>query len=219
METSIRFLRIENRAIKPVLCFRGRNQAHAVINDETCIRAVSHIPVKQHDDAPIVMGPVGLGMTIYPIDLFVKKFEEIGKRKGMTLRAEYFLKRALEGGVADNESLPPDTLPGSELPPQLRDPIKVMKRGREINERMQRTGEGFIAAATATRRPDSPKPGKPSVAPPAASGGASRPTGGTLIARIAAELKLEPPKLRKLLRAAGLSAPYDDERKIRGALK
>lgn len=208
METSIRFLRIENRTIKPVLCFRGRNQVYAVINDELCIRTVSHIPIKQHDDAKIVMGPIGIGHQIYPIDLFVKRFEDIGKRKGMTLRAAYFLKRALEGGVADDESLPPDTLPGiSAVPVKPEYPMIAL--------------EGHSGGRSAlSRRPDSPKPGKPSVSPPATSDGAPRGDGAAVIRRIAAELKLEPPKLRKLLRAAGLSAPdYSDEKKVRGALK
>lgn len=203
METSIRFLRIDNRAIKPALCFRGRNQAHAVINDETCIRVVSHIPIKLHDSAVIVMGPVGLGHREYPIELFVKRFEDIGKRKGMTLRAQYFLKRALEGGVEDNESLPPDTLPGDVAPvTHIIDVTSPLGGSRRV-----------------APDPTPPKPRKPPVAPTAAPGAASRTSGSTLIARISAELKLEPTKLRKLLRAAGLSAPYIDEAKIRGALK
>lgn len=203
METSIRFLRIERRGVKPALCFRGRNQAHAVINDEGCIRVVSHIRPDEHDKASIVMGPVGLGRREYPIDLFVQRFEEIGKRKGMTLRAQYFLKQALAGGVPDDATLPPDTLPG--------DPVRS-------------TADVFLGKpAIAPRPPTTGKPGKPPVAPPkaaaGASGGVSRTAGATLVARIAAEFKLEPPKLRKLLRAAGLRAPYTDEKKLREALK
>lgn len=197
METSIRFLRIENRSIKPALCFRGRNQAHAVINDEGCIRVVSHISVRDHDDAKIVLGPIGLGHQEYPVDLFVKRFAEIAKRKGVTLRAAYFLKRALEGGVSDNDTLPPDTLPGD---PQ---PAKVAS----------------AADPAGKPAPASSKPRTAVVAPPKQPNAGSRTGGATLIARIAVELKLEPPKLRKLLRASGLSAPYTDEKKIREALK
>jgi len=212
METSIRFLRIERRAIKPVLCFRGRNQAHAVINDETCIRAISHIPVKDHDDAPIVMGPVGLGRREYPIDLFVKRFEDIGKRKGITLRAQYFLKRALEGGVEDNEPLPPDILPG-----------EASVESKTVRPQSKATPDGFAKLADAIMHPArSPKPDKPKsppVAPPKAVTGPARTAGADVIRTIAAELQLEPTKLRKLLRAAGLRAPYDDIAKVRAALK
>jgi len=205
METSIRFLRIERRGLKPALCFRGRNQAHAVINDEGCIRVVSHIPVRQHDDAKIVLGPLGLGHTAYPIELFVKRFEEISKRKPVTARAAYFLKRALEGGVSDDEALPPDELPSPDD-----------RRGDTDCTDAVRTGDPkAMRAASRAREPDKAK--SPAVAPPKAVSGAS---GGTLIARIAAEFKLEPPKLRKLLRAAGMRAPYDgQESKIREILK
>jgi hypothetical protein len=41
----------------------------------------------------------------------------------------------------------------------------------------------------------------------------------SLVGTICAELGIEPKKARKLLRAAGMSAPYTDEAKIRGALK
>lgn len=208
METSIRFLRIERRGLKPALCFRGRNQAHAVINDEGCIRAVSHIPIKQHDEAKIVLGPVGLGHTIYPVELFCRRFEEIGKRKPITLRAAYFLKRALEGGVADDEVLPPDELPGTE-------PMKKQADSTPY----ARLAEAIMHPE---RSPKPGKPGKPPVAPPKAVPGAVKAaaTGGTLVARLAAEFKLEPPKLRKILRAAGLRAPYDDkEAQIRAVLK
>lgn len=205
METSIRFLRIERRGVKPALCFRGRNQAHAVINDEGCIRVVSHIRTEEHDKASIVMGPVGLGRREYPIELFVQRFEEIGRRKGMTLRAQYFLKQALAGGVPDDATLPPDTLPGDPAPVRSTADVLLGK------------------PATAPRSPTTGKPGKPPVAPPkaaaGASDGASRTAGATLVARLAVEFKLEPPKLRKLLRAAGLRAPYTDEQKLRDALK
>lgn len=207
METSIRFLRIEKRAIKPVLCFRGRNQVHAVINDETCIRTVSKISVEQYEQAPVVMGPVGLGRREYPIDLFVQRYQKIGERKPVTLRAEYLLKRALEGGVADSETLPPDELPGN-APTPVKPQYPVV------------AAEGHPAGRSAiTPRPTPDKPKKPSVAPPKAAAGPVRTAGADVIRTIAAELKLEPPKLRKLLRAAGLRAPYDDIAKVRAALK
>ena len=41
----------------------------------------------------------------------------------------------------------------------------------------------------------------------------------SIINTLAEELKTTPPKVRKLLRSAGLNAPYDDEKKIRAAIK
>lgn len=223
METSIRYLQVRGLSgVKPALCFRGRNQAHAVINDQTVIRVISNIPLKQHDDAVIVMGPSGLGQQVYPISLFVQRFLTIGERKAMTERAKFMLKKALEGGIKDDECLPPDIVPGDpNLPPGLRDPIKAMHRGREINERMERTGEDFITAADAPRSPTAPKRGTPPVAPikrAAGASGALRTAGADIVRKVAAELKLEPTKLRKLLRSKGLSAPYTDEKLIRSKL-
>lgn len=203
METSIRFIKVGGRAgVKPALCFRGRNQAHAVINDETCIRTISHVPLKQLDDAPIVMGPYGLGSKEYPIDLFVKNFQKYGERKGITLRAQYFLEHALEGGVKDDAPLPPDTLPGEWQQPTKTLPEKLPGDPRKP-----------------VSMPGTPKPGKPVAAPIRQPDGAPRTAGADIIARIAAELKLEPSKLRKRLRAAGLSAPYTDEKLIRSKLR
>lgn len=213
METSIRFVRVNQRVgMKPALCFRGRKQAHVVINDDSIVRVVSNIPVDHIDKAHVVLGPIGVGTREYPISLFVERIIKIGERKGMTKRAEFMLKRALEGGIADNEPLPPDEL---TLPPGLQDPIKCMERGREIHRRMEATGEDFITAADRTR---APKPDKPvSRSSGAVAAGSVRTAGADVIRTIAAELKLEPTKLRKLLRSKGLSAPYTDEGKIRKA--
>jgi hypothetical protein len=87
VETSIRFVRIDRRSVKPALCFRGRNKAYVVINDESAIRTVSNIPLELVDKAPLVMGPAGVGTKIYPIELFAKHMMKIGERKGMTMRA------------------------------------------------------------------------------------------------------------------------------------
>lgn len=200
METSIRFIRIEGRAIKPALCFRGRNQAHAVINDECAVRVVSNIPLKQHDSSNIVLGPHGYGHTEYPITLFVKRFEEIGKRKGITKRAQYLLDRALVGGIKDEEPLPPDEIEGKELPPAPPPALDAKPQ--------ERSGSRSAAA----------KPEKPASKSRSESVAGSRTAGADIVRKLSIEFKLEPPKLRKLLRSKGLHAPYDDEAKLRKAL-
>lgn len=213
METSIRFIRVDGRSVKPALCFRGRNQAHAVINDEQTIRVVSNIPLSLLEASakvpPPVMGPIGEGERSYPIELFCSRFEEIGKRKGMTLRARYLLERAKNGGVPDDATLPPDELPGGEIPKVLPQRAAGEAPGKARSPRAP------VPAAVPSRpKPVSPAP-RSSGAPAAAPG---RTSGSDVIRRISAELKLEPMKLRKLLRSKGLSAPYTDEKLIRSKL-
>lgn len=181
METSIRFVRIGGRPLKTALCFRGRRHAHVVINDETRIRSCE-ISLKEHDLSFPVMFKAGA----YPIPKIVEHYREMGARKQITRRADYFLTRALNGGVDEETALPPDTVENEPEAP--------------------------------TASPGTPKPVKAASERQPSSGGPSRTAGAAVIARIAVELKLEPTKLRKLLRSKGLSAPYDDEGKIRKAL-
>ena len=64
------------------------------------------------------------------------------------------------------------------------------------------------AATTADpKKPDTAREARPST-----------PSGGGLIAAFSVEFKLEPGRIRKLLRAAGLAAPYTDAAAIRKAL-
>lgn len=184
METSIRFVRVGALPVKPALCFRARKHAHVVINDETRVR-VAEVSLKDHD----LSYPVGFGAGPYPLPRIVEHYRKIGERKGITKRAEFFLEKALAGGVDDEADLPPDEVDGA---PE--------------------------SAPTTGSDPAAPKPVKPVSGSPAKPGGPLRTSGAAVIVRIAAELKLEPPKLRKLLRSKGLSAPYDDEAKIRKAL-
>lgn len=190
METSIRFVRVGGLPIKPALCFRGRKTCHAVINDDNRIRVLSDLTLKSHDSAV----PVLFEHQSYPIARFVERFREIASRKGITKRAEFLLSKALEGGVDEDAELPPDETddePGSA-------PVTARP------------------AAPAARPPG--KPAKPVSGPVRKPVAAPRTPGGTLVARLATEMKLEPPKLRKLLRSKGLNAPYDDEAKLRKTL-
>lgn len=184
METSIRYVRImrsssdddgSNSVIKPALCFRGKRAAHAVVNDETCVHVVS-VPLASHDASP----PVLFKRLEYPLPKFIAHIERIGKSKGITQRARYFLDRAVNHEPIEESELPPDVI-GTMIP--------------EVHAE--------------SLRPVPNEPRQP----------AAKAVGGTLIARIAADVGLEPPKLRKLLRAAGMRAPYEDEKAIRAAIK
>lgn len=50
-------------------------------------------------------------------------------------------------------------------------------------------------------------------------GAKAGPERGTLVKRIAAEMKITPFELRILIRATGMRAPYEDEKKVRDAIK
>jgi hypothetical protein len=67
------------------------------------------------------------------------------------------------------------------------------------------------AARKAIAPPPKPKPNK------TASGKAA--DRGTLIKRLAAELKMDPFDLRVIIRSTGMRAPYEDEKKVRAAIK
>jgi hypothetical protein len=214
METSIRFVRVNGKnAIKPGLCFRGRNQALAVINDDSIIRVIDKISLRDHDAAPIVMGPNGFGQTSYPIDLFVKRFDEIGARKGITRRAKFLLEKALTGGIADDTVLPPDVPVGQPAPERpKRDASKPSESPSGLTD-IARSGSSKPKAA-----PAAPPPRRTATKAGIAGKPGSRTAGAAVIVRIAAEMGLETTKLRKLLRSKGLNAPYDDEAKIRKVL-
>ena len=96
---------------------------------------------------------------------------------------------------------------GKPIRPEVERLIRVARRVEGLTE-FPRT------EADAAAKPE-PKPDRPAKS-------ASRPapdaSGPSLIARLAAEFGLEPPKFRKALRAAGLRAPYTDEEAIRAAL-
>lgn len=196
METSIRFLRIGTEPVKAALCFRGKKRCCAVINTQSVVRVISNISPKDHDLAY----PVTFHHGPYPIPKIVEHFREIGARKGITQRADYFLDATLNGGIKEEEATiwPPDTVAGApEAPPE--EPVRPVRSGEP--------------------RTSAPKPAKPLSGLAAQPSGPSRTAGADVIRKLAAELKLDPSKLRKFLRAKGLKAPYDDEKKIREVLK
>jgi len=126
----------------------------------------------------------------YPIERFKRTMLSVGARKGITARAALLLR--LPNGAEEPEELPPD------------DPVNPAPA-------LASAPEPAKARRTLTLPP--PDPAKAAKAVGAA---ADR---GTLVARIAAELRITPQQLRVKLRANGLRAPYTDEQKLRTALK
>lgn len=204
METSIRFLRVEEEPVKTALCFRGKKKCYAVINLKGRVRVISDLSPRDHD----LSYPVTFQQGPYPIPKIVEHFRKMAV-KGLTQRADYFLTHALNGGVNEDDPLPPDTVVG-EAPEAARNASARCATPRE---------RPFKDVNTVVRAYGSPKPVRPPSEPRAKPAGPSRTSGSDVIRKLAAELKLEPSKLRKFLRSKGLKAPYDDETKIRGVLK
>lgn len=126
----------------------------------------------------------------YPIERFKRSMLAVGQRKGITARAALLLRLPID--AEEPETLPPDeALDGPPAAMPAPEPAK-------------------------TRRTLTLPPPDPAKAAKAVGAAADR---GTLVAKIAAELKLTPQQLRVKLRAAGLRAPYLDESKLRSALK
>jgi hypothetical protein len=217
MECSVRYVREEDRfgtvtsSLRPALCFRGRSVIHAVVSDETRVRVLEISP-KQYDRAE----PLQYHGHEYPIGRMIKTLRTAALAKGITQRAVALLERP---EVVDEDTLPPD-----EPTEDNRDPVrKVEPAGIDSSEAQSPKPE----PRRASKRRDpaivlteflfdpgkAPKPAKKAEAKPS---DAAKPT---LVAQLAAELRMQPQPLRVLLRAAGLRAPYTDLDAMRKAIK
>ena len=125
--------------------------------------------------------------------------------------------------------LPPEMVNDSSAPAGYDDPQEgVPKFIQYFNVRLIKTApkiadEVFDLIRMAQDPPDDfPEAGKPaSPSKPRAKRSKAPATKKppSIINQLAEEMKTTPPKIRKALRGAGLKAPYDDEKKIRAALK
>lgn len=208
METSIRYIQIPNSGVKPSLVFRGTKTAHCIINDGF-IR-VLELPLKSIDGTSVVKHKG----SPYPVRLFVEGIRGVGQRVGLTKRAVYLLDRAIDNPTRDDfEELPPD---------ELDDPaVAGIHYAEPSNEGSEPAAVGSAPHKPKRKATKATKATKPARNPdPTPKSANSEPASrGTVVAAIAAELKIEGTKLRKLLRSEGLSAPYDDPGKIRSILK
>lgn len=248
METSVRYIRLENSIEKPALCFRGRTVCHAVINDELRVRAVE-IPLKELDRANLVL----FKQAPYPVERFITKvLREIGLEKPVTKRAEALLRRPEE-----DVNLPPDEEPTNEMrvisetgvtvleesflpddPPAKKatkrvgpkEPAEARDRGRGQAKKVVRSArgaplEGDLPKAGPEvrpgpeKRPSKPTKGPNSLKPLEKPSPRPSPETANCVAILAAELGIGSQPLRVKLRAAGLRAPYVDLPKMRKALE
>lgn len=166
-----------------------------------CFRGRIHVHCVINDESRVRVVTIGLRDydraslvpfhgAEYPIERFKRSMLAVGARKGLTARAALLLR--LPSGAEEPESLPPD------------DPLEPAPVAAPAPE-----------PAKARRVLTLPAP-DPERAAKAVGAAADR---GTLVARLAAELKCTPQQLRVKLRAKGLRAPYLDEVKLRSVLK
>lgn len=168
MEASVRYIPMETAVVdgqtfqvgeKPALCFRGKDYAIGIINDQEGIIPVT-LTLRDHDTSRMVM----YGTEEYPVGKFISHLERIMQEKPISNEA---LKLILQW-----PNNPEDFNSGPTVEPQ---PVK-----------------------TKTKKTPGQK---------------------TLIAVISEEMGVAATKIRKFLRKNGFHAPYEDEQKIRHALK
>jgi hypothetical protein len=118
---------------------------------------------------------------------------------------------------------------------RIHQPLPAMKNGHPFNYDPAETSDDALKLAKEARKPPKKvtrvdvskahEKARKAIAPPvkakAKTNGNGKPAAerGTLIKKLAAELKMDAFELRVLIRSTGMRAPYDDEKKVRAAIK
>jgi hypothetical protein len=234
MESSVRYIQLENAGQKPALCFRGEKTAHCIVNDETRIRCVE-VSLPDHDKSAMVKR---LGHDYLP-QAFASAMRRIMEKKPITRRAKELVEKGDK--LEASAKLPPDTVEEAAaerieaaLDPPKKGPRRVAKAtsttDRELGSidplgmvsGLQAIADSGPAGArkpprrVEKRPPPSPIAPLPSKATTSAKKDAkAKPTRGagvhTLVSVLAAEAGLAQQPCRVKLRSAGLRAPYDEK--------
>lgn len=221
MECSVRYVREEDRfgtvtsSLRPALCFRGRKVVHAVVSDETRVRVIE-ISLQQYDRADALQ----YHGHEYPIGRMIKTLQTAAQRKGITQRAVALLERP---EVVSEDTLPPDEPAAIGAMPERASLVSVSAPStRETGS----SGAQTAIAAPKRRDREISLPeldaffAVPAKSPKKAEAKPLIETAkSTLVAKLAAEIGMQPQPLRVLLRAAGLRAPYTDLDAMRKAIK
>lgn len=227
MESSVRYIQLDNAGQKPALCFRGEKVAHCIINDEARIRCIE-VSLPDHDKAAMVKR---LGHDYLP-QAFASAMRRIMEKKPVTKRAKELIEKGKD--LDGSTKLPPDTIDAEHevrvpLPELARKgPRRVAKAttttDAELGE-IEAPSDDALEAAAAVRKgprrvvkvptpmPIAPLP--PKASPSAKKEAKAKPTRGagvhTLVSVLAAEAGLSQQPCRVKLRSAGLRAPYDEK--------
>jgi len=227
--------------VKPALCVRGKKIALAVINDDTWVRTIE-LPLPDHDKA----GFVHYHGEPYEPKPFADRLLMSAKlaRKPMTRRAKHILElldktneeklpeEILEPVDIEQERIMADNTPkerqkAAQRPSPVRDVTKEYQ-GKlyavepELPIRTEEPRSQVIeSVATGAKKapkkvakvPAKGKPAKAAKSTPAKPA-ADR---GNLIKKLASEFKVTTQEFRVAVRATGMRAPYEDEKKVRAA--
>lgn len=198
MEVSVKWLYDRIDGHEPALTFRGRKFGNCVVLDRP-IRVFT-IPVRDLDKMRVVEHH---GKP-YNVEVLAKDYLSKEKSHGITQAAKRLCQAVLDGTHLPEEEIdarPSENfVPGSDEEPVPKRKRKSLQKVKDEITKRRENG-------------DEPKPKKER-----ASTTSDGPKRGTILATICEELKIEPKDARKRLRAAGMSAPYDDAEKIRAVL-
>lgn len=238
-ETSKGYEQVGN--VKPALCVRGRSFALAVINDDLWVRTIE-LPLPDHDKS----GFVHYHGAPYEPKPFADRLLMSAKLAGkpMTRRSKYILtslEKAEEDKLPEEllepleqehiyaDNTPKERTKAAQRPSKARDvtaeyqgklyavepeiPI-VHEEPRTITVASVSTG-AKKAPKKVAKVPAKGKPAKAAKSTPAQPA-AER---GNLIKKLASEFRVTTQEFRVAVRATGMRAPYDEEKKVREAYK
>jgi hypothetical protein len=226
MDSSVRYIQLDNAGQKPALCFRGDKVAHCIVNDETRIRCIE-VSLQDHDKALIVKR---LGHDYLPA-AFASAMRRIMEKKPITKRAKELIDNGTK--LDGSTKLAPDVIDAEH---EVKVPMReITRKGARRVEKVVSTtddelgvievpSDDALEAAAAVRKGPrkvvkAPTPMPIAPLPPKAATGAkkeakAKPTRGagvhTLVSILAAEAGLAQQPCRVKLRAGGLRAPYDE---------
>jgi hypothetical protein len=231
----------QESGLKPALCVRGKRVALAVINDDLWVRTIE-LDLVTHDKASFVTYH---GEPYQPkpfADRLLMSARLAGK--AMTRRSKHILtllektieedlpQEILEREVIEQErtyavdNSPKEKIKAAQKASRPKDvtseyagklfPVNEPQPEEQTEEPPKPATKPAKAVKKIPRTEKAPAPKKPAAA---AKGGKPAAERGTLVKRIAAEMKITPFELRILIRATGMRAPYEDEKKVREAIK
>lgn len=233
--------------VKPALCVRGKKNALAVINDDLWVRTIE-VTLHDHDKASYVLYHGEPYDPKAFADRFLMSAKSAGKpitrraKHLLTIREnadeDSLPQELLEREPLEQERIYADNTPkerqkSSQKASQVKDVTEEYRREQALKEAASDDALELKAAARKppkkVTRPDVQKAheaARKAIAPTpvkakAKTNGSGKPAAerGTLIKRLAAEMKMEAFDLRVLIRSTGMRAPYEDETKVRTAIK
>lgn len=224
MEFSVRYIRVYGDSPeKPVLGLRGKKRAIVIVNDEERIHT-EELDLKYFDKSAITT----FKNEPYPVTRYLDNLVEIAKKKPISPKADHILQLARLNApeAIDEDALHafPEEGPVEKPPLDLDRVFGTPEEGEAMYaEHLRRKAAKADPRGKSAGKPASGVSGSPKAAPiTPPKRGRGRPAGsaGTgLIARIAKAWSWEQPQIRKACRAAGMRAPYTDEKAIIAAVE